>query len=64
MRLPEGFTSRMNVFFDRAGITGAGFEESFDKEPLKGIRINRSKVPEEKYQDIISGPFRRSCCLV
>ena len=54
MRLPDGFTSRMNGFFDRAGISGAGFEESFDKEPLKGIRINRQKAEEVDYPGILS----------
>lgn len=44
MKLPSVFENRMNEYFKSSGISPEGFFESFDKEPLKGIRINRMKV--------------------
>ena len=44
MKLPAAFTDRMTEYFKSSGITSEGFFESFDKEPLKGIRLNRMKT--------------------
>ena len=45
MRLPEGFINEMDDFFSRQNdVKREGFYESFDKEPLKGIRFSRSKI--------------------
>ncbi len=45
MQLPDSFVSEMNEFFTRYGyVPRDGFYESFDKEPLKGIRFSRSKI--------------------
>ena len=52
MRLPESFENRMREYFQRKGIPSEGFFESFDNEPLKGIRINRNKVAPEEYEDV------------
>ena len=50
MQLPENFVTEMNDFFSRHDVPQAGFYESFDKEPLKGIRFSRSKIsnPQEE----------------
>ena len=53
MRLPEDFINEMNEFFSRHSyVPQEGFYESFDKEPLKGIRFSRSKIRsvEEEHQ--------------
>lgn len=45
MKLPEDFINEMNAFFSRqSDVPEEGFYESFDKEPLKGIRFSRSKI--------------------
>ncbi|MBR4429812.1 MAG: RsmF rRNA methyltransferase first C-terminal domain-containing protein [Clostridiales bacterium] len=45
MQLPESFINEMNDFFSRYKyVPREGFYESFDKEPLKGIRFSRSKI--------------------
>jgi len=44
MQLPEDFISEMNEFFAHYDVPREGFYESFDKEPLKGIRFSRSKI--------------------
>ena len=45
MNLPEDFINEMNDFFSRQkDVPLEGFYESFDKEPLKGIRFSRSKI--------------------
>ncbi|MBR3247427.1 MAG: RsmF rRNA methyltransferase first C-terminal domain-containing protein [Clostridiales bacterium] len=45
MNLPEDFINEMNDFFQRQkDVPCEGFYESFDKEPLKGIRFSRSKI--------------------
>lgn len=54
MRLPDEFVSRMNDFFEKSGVTKDGFFESFDNEPLKGIRINRMKTSEEDYSKVLN----------
>lgn len=54
MRLPEEFISRMNYFFESSGVKSEGFFESFDNEPLKGIRINRMKSSVEDYDNVLS----------
>lgn len=53
MRLPDSFTNRMNEYFQRECIPSEGFFESFDNEPLKGIRINRDKVAPEEYEAVL-----------
>lgn len=47
MKLPEEFISRMKDELASSEVTEDGFFESFDQEPLKGIRINKRKVPED-----------------
>ena len=54
MNLPETFINRMNSFFKETNTPSEGFYESFDKVPLKGVRLNRSKVAEEDYSSVIS----------
>lgn len=54
MRLPEEFIERMNVFFENSSVSGEGFLESFDKEPLKGLRMNRTKTPSSCFNDVLS----------
>ena len=45
MNLPEDFIKEMNDFFSRRNdVPSEGFYESFDKEPLKGVRFSRSKI--------------------
>lgn len=45
MKLPEEFINEMNDFFSGSSyVPREGFFESFDKEPLKGIRFSRSKI--------------------
>lgn len=45
MNLPEEFINEMDDFFSRQdAVPREGFYESFDKEPLKGIRFSRSKI--------------------
>ncbi len=45
MQLPESFVNEMNDFFSRYKyVPQEGFYDSFDKEPLKGIRFSRSKI--------------------
>ena len=51
MKLPTVFTDRMNDFLKSSDIPSEGFFESFDKEPLKGIRINRIKV--DSYDQVL-----------
>ena len=53
MRLPESFEDRMKAELSSLNITEDGFFESFDKEPKKGIRFNRSKVKEDQYNKIL-----------
>ena len=50
MQLPEEFISEMNEFFAHCDVPREGFYESFDKEPLKGVRFSRSKImsPEQE----------------
>ena len=53
MKLPEDFINEMDDFFSRRNdVKREGFYESFDKEPLKGIRFSRSKIssPEEEHR--------------
>lgn len=52
MNLPEDFINEMNDFFQRQNdVPREGFFESFDKEPLKGIRFSRSKI-ESRQEEI------------
>jgi len=45
MQLPDSFITEMNDFFaSHRDIADEGFFESFDKEPLKGIRFSRTKI--------------------
>ena len=45
MQLPESFVNEMNDFFSHYKyVPQEGFYDSFDKEPLKGIRFSRSKI--------------------
>lgn len=49
MRLPEDFINEMDSFFSRqADVPKEGFYESFDNEPLKGLRFSRSKIHSEQ----------------
>ena len=51
MQLPESFINEMNDFFSRYNyVPREGFYESFDKEPLKGIRFSRSKISSEEQE--------------
>ena len=51
MQLPESFINEMNDFFSRYKyVPREGFYESFDKEPLKGIRFSRSKISSEEQE--------------
>ena len=54
MRLPEEFKSRMKEELLSSGITEDGFFESFDEEPMKGIRINHLKVSSDRYESILN----------
>lgn len=53
MKLPPEFEERMRSELVSSGISEDGFFVSFDKEPLKGIRINRSKASSEQYNSIL-----------
>ena len=53
MRLPAEFINRMKDEMASSGISEDGFFESFDNEPKKGIRINKSKVPSGCYGKIM-----------
>lgn len=53
MKLPESFVNRMKEELLSSEVTEDGFFESFDKEPLKGIRVNKRKVSKDKYEDVI-----------
>ena len=45
MKFPEEFLYEMNDFFSRYKyVPQEGFYESFEKEPLKGIRFSRTKI--------------------
>lgn len=45
MKFPEEFLNEMNDFFSRYKyVPQEGFFESFEKEPLKGIRFSRTKI--------------------
>ena len=54
MKLPEQFVDRMKEELLSSEVSEDGFFESFDKEPLKGIRINKSKVSADSYTDLLS----------
>ena len=48
MKFPEEFVNEMNDFFSRYKyVPQEGFYESFEKEPLKGIRFSRTKINSE-----------------
>lgn len=49
MKLPEQFINRMKEELLSSEVSEDGFFESFDKEALKGIRINKSKVNADGY---------------
>ncbi len=53
MKLPESFINRMKEELLSSEVTEDGFFESFDKEPLKGIRINKVKAGEDRYEEIL-----------
>ena len=53
MKLPEQFINRMKEELLSSEVSEDGFFESFDKEALKGIRINKSKVNEDCYDDVL-----------
>lgn len=57
MNLPEEFIREMNDFFSRQkDVPSEGFFESFDKEPLKGIRFSRSKISSvQTEKDLLAG---------
>ena len=51
MQLPESFVNEMNDFFSRYKyVPQEGFYDSFDKEPLKGIRFSRSKISSKEQE--------------
>lgn len=52
MNLPSSFENRMNEYFKSSEVPSEGFFESFDKEPLKGIRLNKLKV--ESFDSVLS----------
>ena len=53
MKLPEQFINRMKEELLSSEVSEDGFFESFDKEALKGIRINKSKVSPERYESVL-----------
>ena len=53
MKLPEQFINRMKEELLSSQVTEDGFFESFDKEALKGIRINKSKVSPDRYESVL-----------
>ena len=57
MNLPEAFIQEMNDFFSHQNdVPCEGFFESFDKEPLKGIRFSRSKISSvQTEKDLLAG---------
>lgn len=60
MKLPDIFITRMKDELLSSGIKEEGFFESFDEEPLKGIRFNKSKTREDiriKIMDKIGNGF-------
>ena len=61
MILPEEFISEMNDFFSRCGtVPHEGFYESFDAEPLKGIRFSRSKIRSASEETALLGDMNES----
>lgn len=57
MKLPEEFSKRMKAVLEDSD----SFFESFDKEPLKGIRLNKMKVDPEKYDEVCSRITGNTC---
>lgn len=54
MNLPEDFINEMDSFFSQqTSVPEEGFYESFDKEPLKGIRFSRSKISSVEEERIL-----------
>ena len=60
MKFPEEFLNEMNDFFSRYKyVPQEGFYESFEKEPLKGIRFSRTKINSvSEEQSLFKGPWR------
>ena len=54
MIFPEVFVDRINQQLKNSSIPSDGFWESFDKEGLKGLRLNRLKVDEASYSQVIN----------
>ena len=53
MKLPEEFINRMKDEIASSEVTEDGFFESFDKDPMKGIRINKRKVSAAAFKDVM-----------
>ena len=54
MKLPDEFINRMNEVFLDNKTEAEAFFSSFEKEPLKGIRLNRMKTPNSSYNDVLN----------
>ena len=65
MTLPENFISEMNEFFSQhKDVPQEGFYESFDKEPLKGIRFSRSKNLTSQDETVLLGDMNENVTTV
>ena len=55
MNLPVNFVQRMKEELGSSSVSADGFFESFDDEPLRGVRVNSYKVPADEYEHIVRG---------
>ena len=54
MKLPEKFIAEADSFFSRhKEVPSEGFYESFDKTPLHGVRLSRSKTCESDHETLL-----------
>ncbi|MCR4776977.1 MAG: hypothetical protein K5869_11455 [Saccharofermentans sp.] len=54
MKLPEQFIAEADSFFSRhKEVPSEGFYESFDKTPLHGVRLSRSKTCESDHETLL-----------
>ena len=54
MKLPEDFIFKTRSFITKNNLPLDGFFESFDEEPLRGIRLNMSKVAPSDYESVMA----------
>ena len=51
MKLPEKFIAETDSFFARhKEVPSEGFYESFDKTPLHGVRLSRTKTDPSEHE--------------